>query len=164
MGVWDRVGKWYSSGALVGSQCTTLVPLPRISSSRLLYSASAYSARPALELRYSFLLMLSALSSISLHAMPPLYCSDRAASPYTSTPSSLLPLHPLPPPRLPCSTTSSSTFPRIGQDSPLNSPLHSLIRNQQRRTPVQDLMAGAAESVEDGGVECAGERVLSVLG
>lgn len=49
------------------------------------------------------------------------------------------------------------------KNSPLNRPLHGLVRNQQRQAPVQDLVAGATEGVEDGGVEGARERVLAVL-
>ena len=45
---------------------------------------------------------------------------------------------------------------------PFNSPLHRRITSDQRRRPVQDLVAGAARGVEDGGVERAGERVLAV--
>ena len=47
--------------------------------------------------------------------------------------------------------------------SPLNRPLHSLIRYQHRHSPVEDLIAGAAEGIEDGRGSGAGKRVLSVL-
>lgn len=49
-------------------------------------------------------------------------------------------------------------------DTLLNSPVHSRIRNDKRRRKVENLMAEAAESVENRSVECAGQRVLAVWG
>ena len=46
----------------------------------------------------------------------------------------------------------------------LNGPLHGLVCDEQRNAPVEDLATGAAEGVEDGGVESSGKRVLTVLG
>lgn len=46
---------------------------------------------------------------------------------------------------------------------PLNSPLHNFICDDHRYRPVQDLVTGASESVEDGGVGGSRERVLAVL-
>lgn len=51
-----------------------------------------------------------------------------------------------------------------GIDSLLNGPLHGLVCDDEGNGPVEDLAAGAAEGVEDGGVEGAGQRVLTVLG
>jgi hypothetical protein len=51
-----------------------------------------------------------------------------------------------------------------GVYSLLLSPLHDLVSDDERDAPVEDLVAGAAESVEDGGVEGTGQRVLTVLG
>jgi hypothetical protein len=48
--------------------------------------------------------------------------------------------------------------------APLSSPVHSIVRNQDRRQPVADLVTCAAESVEDGIACGAGERTLSVRG
>ena len=45
---------------------------------------------------------------------------------------------------------------------PLNSPLHGVIGDNKRRSEVEDLMAESAPGVEDSGIECAGERTLSV--
>jgi hypothetical protein len=46
----------------------------------------------------------------------------------------------------------------------LLSPLHDLVSDDERDAPVEDLVAGAAEGVEDSGVESTGQRVLTVLG
>lgn len=46
----------------------------------------------------------------------------------------------------------------------LLSPLHDLVSDDERDAPVEDLVAGAAEGVEDGGVEGTGKGVLTVLG
>lgn len=45
----------------------------------------------------------------------------------------------------------------------LLSPLHYLVSDDERDAPVKDLVASAAEGVEDGGVEGAGQGVLTVL-
>ncbi len=47
--------------------------------------------------------------------------------------------------------------------SPLNSPLHSLVRHQHGDTPEQDLVARAPEGVEDARLDGAGEGVLAVV-
>lgn len=49
-------------------------------------------------------------------------------------------------------------------NSLLNRPLHSLVRDKEGHTPVEDLAAGAAGGVEDSGAEGAGQGVLTVLG
>jgi hypothetical protein len=54
-------------------------------------------------------------------------------------------------------------FPRAGVDSLLNGPLHGLVCDEHGDGPVEDLATGAAEGVEDGGVESSGKRVLTVL-
>ena len=69
------------------------------------------------------------------------------------------PHHPSTPPS---NTYTSPTLTCV--NSPLNSPLHNLISNQTRNRPVEDLIARAPESVEDGGVEHAGGGVGAVLG
>jgi hypothetical protein len=51
-----------------------------------------------------------------------------------------------------------------GVYSLLLSPLHDLVSDDERDAPVKDLVAGAAEGVEDSGVEGTGQRVLTVLG
>lgn len=51
-----------------------------------------------------------------------------------------------------------------GINSLLNRPLHSLVRDKEGHTPVEDLAAGAAGGVEDSGAEGAGQGVLTVLG
>jgi hypothetical protein len=55
-------------------------------------------------------------------------------------------------------------FSRKALNSLLNGPLHGLVCDEQGNAPVEDLAAGAAEGVEDGGVEGSGKRVLTVLG
>jgi hypothetical protein len=55
-------------------------------------------------------------------------------------------------------------FPWAGLDSLLNGPLHGLVCDEHGDSPVKDLATGAAEGVEDGGVESSGKRILTVLG
>lgn len=50
------------------------------------------------------------------------------------------------------------------QHSPLNSPVHDVVRGDEWRHDVEDLCAGSSPRVEDGCVGCAGEGVLSVGG
>lgn len=45
---------------------------------------------------------------------------------------------------------------------PLGGPVHEVVAGNHRREPVEDLALGAAEGVENGGVEGAGPGVLSV--
>lgn len=47
-------------------------------------------------------------------------------------------------------------------DVPLNSPLHRVVRNNERRDNEENLVLRAAEDVEDRGIERACEGVLSV--
>lgn len=47
--------------------------------------------------------------------------------------------------------------------SPLNSPLHNLIPDQQRHSPIQNLVPRPPKRIEDGGVGGAGEGVGAVL-
>lgn len=47
-------------------------------------------------------------------------------------------------------------------DKPLNSPVHSNIANNERRSEVKNLMAESSPGVENSCVECTGERTLSV--
>ena len=51
----------------------------------------------------------------------------------------------------------------MNRHSLLNGPLHGLVCDEQGNAPVEDLATGTAEGVEDGGVECSGKRVLTVL-
>jgi hypothetical protein len=55
-------------------------------------------------------------------------------------------------------------FSRAGLDSLLNGPLHGLVCDEHGDSPVEDLATGAAEGVEDGGVQSSGKGVLTVLG
>lgn len=48
-------------------------------------------------------------------------------------------------------------------NSLLNGPLHGLVCDEHGNGPVEDLATGAAEGVEDSGVEGSGKRVLTVL-
>jgi hypothetical protein len=48
------------------------------------------------------------------------------------------------------------------EGKPLNSPLHCVIGDDERRSKIEDLMAEPAPSVEDCSVERTGERKLSV--
>jgi len=55
-------------------------------------------------------------------------------------------------------------FSKANLHSLLNGPLHGLVCDEHGDSPVKDLATGAAECVEDGGVEGSGKRVLTVLG
>ena len=48
-------------------------------------------------------------------------------------------------------------------DSPLDSPLHDLVHYQARDSPIEDLIPGSAEGVEDRGGPDAGDGVRSIL-
>jgi hypothetical protein len=60
----------------------------------------------------------------------------------------------------PCNNDSRD--PQCQLDSPLNCPLHREICDNHRRCPVEDLMGGPSECVEEGSVECASERALTI--
>ena len=79
-----------------------------------------------------------------------------------TNPISVKPSRPHHPSTPPSNTYTSLTF--ICANSPLNSPLHNLIRHQARDRPIQDLIPRTPERVEDGGVEHAGGGVGAVLG
>lgn len=64
----------------------------------------------------------------------------------------------------PVYSTCVPLFSKTNLNSLLNGPLHSLVSNEHGNGPVEDLATGAAEGVEDGGVEGSGKRVLTVLG
>lgn len=63
---------------------------------------------------------------------------------------------------LPASRSPIPTSPQESH-SPLSSPLHELVSDEQRHAPIENLTTGAAEGVKDGGVQGAGKRVLAVL-
>jgi len=57
----------------------------------------------------------------------------------------------------------SNFLTRVGVHSLLLSPLHDLVSDDEGDAPVENLVTGAAEGVEDGGVEGTGQGVLTVL-
>ena len=80
-------------------------------------------------------------------------------------------LGPLRPPNTPPLPISYTLLPfRLFHQSlfsfnlPLSSPLHTRIRNQKRRQPIQNLMPSPSERVEDRGIQCARQGSLSVRG
>jgi len=50
------------------------------------------------------------------------------------------------------------------ENTPLDCPLHSLITDEKRNGPVEDLTLGPSVDVEDGGVCGTGKRTLAVVG
>ena len=100
------------------------------------YSESANSARPALELRYSF---LQAVCQLRVLKQCPI--------------------------AFPMSSITAEQSSNLFQMSlPLSRPLHGLVSNQHRNGPVENLRPRPSSGVEDGRVCGAGKSALAIVG
>lgn len=137
----------HSSSSTTGSIFTqphSLSPISSLVSTPESLYMSPYSARPCFELRYSFLQYTTLAQPLATCTLS--FLSSGRACAQCANPLSI------------------SLSPMLKYISPLNSPLHRLVTNQQRNTPEQNLIPCSSECVEDGGVEGAGEGRLSVGG